>query len=195
MMQARPTIVFLKSSFVSRGERICCRTYCLLTFVALSLCITGCSDNVRPPTLEQIAAFEAADPITPMVDMERVNRAKLHTGPYRVVPHDVLEFTMPALLRAVTEADVQAAQAQNGAEEPFICRVSDTGTITLPAVGELEVLVDRWPRSRKMLWRPTSPMSSVNRPSMRAFLSIEPKRSISQGLSRHQGSTRCAPIR
>lgn len=139
MMQARPTIVLPKSFVASRGGQGGRETYCLLTCVVLSLCMIGCSDNVRPPTTAQIAAFEAAAPMTPKVDMERVRKAKLYTGPYRVVPYDVLEFTMPALLRAVTEADVQAAQTQDGADEPFICRVSDTGTITLPAVGELEV--------------------------------------------------------
>lgn len=102
------------------------------------LCVVGCSDNVRLPTADQIAAFEAADPIIPPVDMDRINRAKLHTGPYRVVPGDVLEFTMPALLRAVTEAEIRSARTQNGKDEPFICRVSDEGTIILPAVGELE---------------------------------------------------------
>ncbi len=115
-----------------------CRTGCLLVVLVAPLCLLGCSDNVRAPTVDQIAAFEAADPIVPPVDMDRVNRAKLHTGPYRVVPGDVLEFIMPALLRAVTEAEIRSARVQNAREEPFICRVSDEGTITLPAVGQLD---------------------------------------------------------
>jgi protein involved in polysaccharide export with SLBB domain len=109
----------------------------LMALISL-LCIVGCSDNVRLPTADQIAAFEAADPIIPPVDMERINRARLHTGPYRVVSGDVLEFTMPALLRAITEAEIRSARGQNGKDEPFICRVSDEGTITLPAAGELD---------------------------------------------------------
>lgn len=104
----------------------------------LFLCLAGCSDNVRLPTADQIAAFEAADPLIPPVDMDRINRAKLHTGPYRVVPGDVLEFTMPALLRAVSGSEIRSAREQNGRDEPFICRVSDEGTIALPAVGELD---------------------------------------------------------
>jgi len=106
--------------------------------LTLLLGLVGCSDNVRLPTADQIAAFEAADPIIPPVDMDRINRAKLQTGPYRVVPGDVLEFTMPALLHAVTEAEIRAARVQNGKDEPFICRVSNEGTITLPAVGALD---------------------------------------------------------
>lgn len=104
----------------------------------LFLCLAGCSDNVHLPTADQITAFEAADPIIPPIDMDRINRAKLHTGPYRVVPGDVLEFTMPALLRAVSGAEIRSAREQNGRDEPFICRVSDEGTIALPAVGELD---------------------------------------------------------
>ncbi len=110
----------------------------LLTVLAVLLCLAGCGDNVRLPTADQIAAFEAAEPIIPPVDMDRVNRAKLHTGPYRVVPGDVLEFTMPALLRAVTEAEIRSARVQNGKDEPFICRVTNEGTIVLPAVGDLD---------------------------------------------------------
>lgn len=111
----------------------------LLAMLVLPACLAGCGDNVRLPTPEERNAFEATGSIAPTVDMERVKKAKLHTGPYRVVPGDVLEFTMPALLRSVTEAEVRAAQVQNGRDYPFICRVSDEGTITLPAAGELDV--------------------------------------------------------
>jgi len=114
------------------------RTGCLLIVLIAPLYVGGCGDNVRAPTVDQIAAFEAAAPIVPPVDMDRINRAKLYTGPYRVVPGDVLEFIMPALLRAVTEAEIRSARVQNAREEPFICRVSDEGTIALPAVGELD---------------------------------------------------------
>jgi len=138
-MLARPTILFLKSTLALLGERPCRRMCCLLAFVVLPLCLTGCSDNIRTPTAEEMAAFAAVGSVIPTVDMELVRKAKLQTGPYRVVPGDVLEFTMPALLRAVTEADVRNAQAQDGGDDPFICRVSNAGTITLPAAGEFEV--------------------------------------------------------
>ena len=115
-----------------------CRKMVGAVMLLVLLGLAGCSDNVRLPTADQIAAFEAADPIIPPVDMDRINRAKLQTGPYRVVCGDVLEFTMPALLRAVSGAEIRSAREQNGKEEPFICRVSDEGTITLPAVGELD---------------------------------------------------------
>jgi polysaccharide export outer membrane protein len=71
--------------------------------------------------------------------MDRVEKARLRTGPYRVVPGDVLEFTMPALLQAVTAGEVQAVNARTLGDNPFMCRVRDDGTITLPAVGPVTV--------------------------------------------------------
>lgn len=90
------------------------------------------------PTQDQVAAFERAASVEPAVDMDRIRKARLQTGPYRTVPGDVLEFTMPALLRAVTAAEAQAAQGQSDQHAPYICRISNAGTITLPAVGRLE---------------------------------------------------------
>ncbi|MEN6335777.1 MAG: SLBB domain-containing protein, partial [Phycisphaerales bacterium] len=89
------------------------------------------------PTQDQVAAFERAASVESRLDVDRIRKAKLHTGPYRVVPGDVLEFTMPGLLRAVTAAEAQTAQSQNRQDAPYICRVGNAGTITLPAVGEL----------------------------------------------------------
>ena len=91
------------------------------------------------PTEEELRAFEQAGSIAPTVDMGRIQKAKLKTGPYRVVPGDVLEFTMPALLQAVTAAEVQAAQGSSQANHPYLCRVRDGGAIVLPAVGQMKV--------------------------------------------------------
>jgi len=101
--------------------------------------LAGCGDRVRTPSPEQLAAFEEAGSAQPVVDMESIQRARLYTGAYRVVPGDVLEFTMPTLLRAVSAAEVKAAQMQTRDDPPYICRVSPQGTITLPAVGEMRV--------------------------------------------------------
>jgi len=91
-------------------------------------------------TDDELLAFEQAGAITPVVDMDRIEKAKLKTGPYLVVPGDALEFTMPALLQAVTAAEVQAAQSRRQQEDyRYLARVSDDGTITLPAIGEITV--------------------------------------------------------
>jgi protein involved in polysaccharide export with SLBB domain len=99
----------------------------------------GCADKIRTATWEELAAIERAGPPHPTVDMDLLRRAKLHTGSYRVVPDDVLEFTMPALLQAVTTTEAQAAQTQIRDDRPYICRVSKRGAIALPAVGEMQV--------------------------------------------------------
>jgi len=117
----------------------CRRVYSRLVLLLVVLPLAGCGDDVRAPSRTQLAAFEAAGSLRAMVDMNRIERAKLATGPYCVIPGDVLEFTMPSLLRALTAAEVQAAHAQTREEHPYICRVSSRGTITLPAVGEVAV--------------------------------------------------------
>ena len=54
------------------------------------------------------------------------------TGPYRVAGGDVLAHDMPDVLRAVGGALAEKAA-------PYACRVSDAGTISLPAVGKIPV--------------------------------------------------------
>jgi protein involved in polysaccharide export with SLBB domain len=111
----------------------------ILVGLTLMACLTGCVDTVRLPTAYELAVFRGTGSVTPAVDMDRIEKAKLKTGPYRVVPGDVLEFTMPALLQAVTAAEVQAFTTRSQAENPLMCRVRDDGTITLPAVGPITV--------------------------------------------------------
>jgi len=108
--------------------------------LAALCCVSGCGDQMRMPAPEQLAAFEKAASVEAEVDMDRVRRAKLSTGPYRAVPGDVLEFIMPSLLQAVTATEVQAVQSQNRRDDqPFIVRVDTGGAIALPAVGRLQV--------------------------------------------------------
>ena len=126
---------------VSLHRAVCDWYRYLQVFIVLTLVLglSGCSDQVRMPTEEELRAFEQAGSIAPTVDMGRIQKAKLKTGPYRVVPGDVLEFTMPALLQAVTAAEVQAAQGSSQANHPYLCRVRDGGAIVLPAVGQMKV--------------------------------------------------------
>ncbi len=124
---------------LSRPRQEALRATGALVVAVLAVGLTGCGDGMRQPTAEQLEAFQAAGPITLTVDMERIRKAKLSTGPYRVIPGDVLEFTMPALLQAVTTAKVQAAQTPTRPDQPYLTRVGTHGAITLPAVGELKV--------------------------------------------------------
>ena len=107
----------------------------LLLILLLSIYMSGCSDEVRLPSAEQLAEFENARSVHPTVDLDQLVRAKTNGGPYRVVPDDVLELTMPSILHAVTGEGL-------GGEEriyPHVWRVSENGTIRLPIIGEIEV--------------------------------------------------------
>ncbi|RPJ39692.1 MAG: hypothetical protein EHM35_01705, partial [Planctomycetaceae bacterium] len=129
-----------EKSLCQSGKRRTTRTRTnFLVSLVVAGCLAGCGDGVRMPTAEQLAAFEKTTFMEPVVDMGRIERARLYTGPYRVIPGDVLEFTMPALLRAIRAAEVQAAQAPTRDDQPYICRVNTRGTITLPAIGEMGV--------------------------------------------------------
>jgi protein involved in polysaccharide export with SLBB domain len=105
----------------------------------LALCPAGCGDQVRELTLEEKLAFQQAGSVTPVIDMDRIERAILKTGPYRVVPGDILEVTMPVLLQAVTVAEVQSTQRGIQVVNPYLLRVRANGTIALPAVGPMKV--------------------------------------------------------
>jgi protein involved in polysaccharide export with SLBB domain len=104
-----------------------------------ALCLAGCGDQVRELTPEEKVAFEQVGSIAPVIDMDRIERALLKTGPYRVVPGDILEVTMPVLLQAVTAAEVQSTQRGSQVVNPYLLRVRDNGTIALPAVGPMQV--------------------------------------------------------
>jgi len=112
------------------------RTPVILGFFLIvlpSVCLVGCSDQVRLPTAEQLADFESAGPVLPTVDVDRLIRAKIGGVP---LPGEVLEITMPTILHVLT------AEEPEGAKElaPYVCRVSERGTIALPVVGEIEVV-------------------------------------------------------
>ncbi len=101
--------------------------YCEITlayaFIVCLLCLTGCSPVLS--TAEKVVEFEKAGPIT----------TRFHTGPYRVVHGDMLELYMPAILRLPSSGFPDSLQKV----EPYLCRVSDTGTINLPIIGEVTV--------------------------------------------------------
>jgi len=95
----------------------------------------------EPASVERLAEFDAAGPVRPEVDVEQLVKAKRPAGDYRVVKGDILEFTMPAVLRAVTADVLRAVDPQlpwyREGLQPHLCRVSESGTITLPIVGEI----------------------------------------------------------
>jgi len=117
-----------------------CKFVFTYTFVFIYLVFAaGCVPELS--TTGQLKRFHAAGPITPQVDVNRLLNAKIHTGYYRVIPGDILELQMPAVLRVVSP-DMTAwfrPTSGHGDIEPNLFRVSDAGIISLPIVGKLPV--------------------------------------------------------
>jgi protein involved in polysaccharide export with SLBB domain len=107
--------------------------------VVLFVWLPGCGSSVRTVTSEQRAVFHEARTGEFVADTDGLAATRLYTGPYRVVRGDVLEFTMPALLQGVTAAQASTAQTEAGNDHPYLCRVSPSGRIALPAIGEVDV--------------------------------------------------------
>jgi protein involved in polysaccharide export with SLBB domain len=103
--------------------------------IAVCLTLAGCADRVTLPSRDQLVEFHDAGSAGPTVDLGRVTRARIETGSYLVKPGEVLELTMPTVLQIVTAEEPAPSEEM----APYVCRVSETGFVTLPAVGELHV--------------------------------------------------------
>jgi protein involved in polysaccharide export with SLBB domain len=108
------------------------------TFVCAAALLVGCQEP-KMSSSQQIEAFELAGPITPKVDIDQLLSAKDNYGVYTVGAGDVLELQMPTILTAVSPKLYKDLQYQQQQVQPYLCRVSDTGTITLPILGEMKV--------------------------------------------------------
>jgi len=113
---------------------------CLMVFIGLLsfLCLYGCSPKLSTP--EQLERFSSAGPIATGQEVIGLGGVH-HIGPYRVVPGDILEFQMPAVLRVISAEFSEWLKPVYGRRdyEPYLARISDNGTITLPIVGQLSV--------------------------------------------------------
>ncbi len=132
----------------------------------LSLNFCGCSDQVQPSSAKQLAQFEKAGPVHPTAQMDQLIKAKTRRGAYRVMPGEVIELTMPAILQVVT------AEEEGGVGEvaPYMCRVSEMGTITLPVVGEIQVVGMTLIQIETAVIEAYYPKYAVSRPSVFARL-------------------------
>jgi protein involved in polysaccharide export with SLBB domain len=103
----------------------------------LFLFLAGCGPSLSSP--EDATKFEKAGPIQAVMDFDRLAKGK--AGPYRVIPGDVLEFQMHVSLRIVSSELPDWLRPSYGYKEiePYLVRVSDAGTITLPIIGDIQV--------------------------------------------------------
>ena len=138
----------------------------LFLITLLSLSFTGCSDQVKPSSANQLVQFEKAGPVHPTEQMDRLIKAKTRRGGYRVMPGEVLELTMPAILQVVTAEEGGLV----GEVAPYMCRVSEMGTITLPVVGEIQVVGMTLTQVETAVIDAYYPKYAVSRPSVFARL-------------------------
>ena len=121
------------------------------------ICVAGCGPTL--PSADELAAFEKAGPLRPTVDVGRLIRARMPTGPYRLVPGDVLELRMPAVMRAIAPEPSDQA-------DPYLCRVSDAGMIFLPNAEKVHVADKTLSETEAAVVALYHPKYIVHRPSV-----------------------------
>ena len=131
-------------------------TYILL-FASLSICLAGCSDNVKLPSAKELTEFENSGPLNGAIER----------NPYRVAANEVLELTMPAILQTVTAEDLSETEQTS----IYRCRISEKGTITLPVVGEIEVAGKTLSEIESLIADSYYPEYSLERPNI--FVRLE----------------------
>lgn len=136
--------------------------FILILTALLSVCLAGCGDNFHLPTAQQLIDFENASPAPPSIDTDRMVRAKIGGGSYRVVTGDALELTMPAIVRFITAKEF----GSNNSVTPYISRVNTSGNITLPIVGDIEAAGRTLSRIESDIIEVYYPKHVVTRPSV-----------------------------
>lgn len=108
----------------------------LLCIMGSLFAAAGCGPALS--TSDQLAEFEQAGPVGEP-NARSISGVKSSPGPYRVVPGDILEFQMPAVLRVVSSDLPDWLRPMYGRKdvEPYLVRVGPSGTIVLPIIGEV----------------------------------------------------------
>jgi len=135
----KPFGFFRRFNVMSIFELVKLRRFMCVFFAFYLICslffFSGCN-RAELSSSSEVDAFSAAGPLVPEVDIDRLIGSRRNSGVYRVSEGDVLEFQMESILAVVSPEIYGNPQRQ---AEPYLCRVSDDGTITLPIVGQLQV--------------------------------------------------------
>ena len=109
-----------------------------ILLICISLLI-GCNPKLSSP--EELQQFKQANPLNSESTFGYPSEESVSPGPYRVVPGDVLEFQMPAVLRVISSDLPEWLRPTYGRTEvePYLVRISQDGTIALPIIGEIQV--------------------------------------------------------
>jgi protein involved in polysaccharide export with SLBB domain len=121
-------------NFVKHGV-IFCPQWVMVGVMLCTLGLTGCGDNVELSDSQTLSEFFNAGPVGPSLDMNRLVKARMDTGSYRVLPHEAIELTMPSILKVVTAEESVTPEETT----PYVCRVNEQGMIALPIVGDIPV--------------------------------------------------------
>lgn len=110
-----------------------------LATVMTALLASGCDQAMSPQS--QILEFEKAGDSCFEVDIDNPDRTTSPKGPYRVIPGDTLEFKVPVVLTIVTSDISEWLRPGSWHREmaPYMVRVSQAGTITMPIIDEISV--------------------------------------------------------
>ena len=108
------------------------KVLCLLLF-------SGC--NPKLSTTEELQHFNQTSPMDTNTDFGYPSESFVSPGPYRVIPGDVLELQMPAVLRVISSDLPEWLKPTYGRTEtePYLARLNHNGDIVLPIVGQLHV--------------------------------------------------------
>lgn len=123
------------------------------------LSMAGCNPKVSTP--EQINAFDKAGVGMPAVGAEP-GKTQTHTGPYRVIPGDLLELQLPPILRTISAELPDSLQKI----EPYLCRVNYAGNVTLPIIGQMSVANKELPEIESMIANAYYPKYVIEPPAV-----------------------------
>lgn len=103
-------------------------------FILLICCLilAGCQ-KPELSTFDEYVEFKNAGPIRPTVDFDRLIKAKTPTKSYQMGVGDVLRFDLAPDLWVVGTERPEPYEK----DKPYYCRVSESGSIKLPIVGEI----------------------------------------------------------
>jgi len=133
--------------------------------------------------------FENAGPLRPTVDLKRLMQSKIPTGEYRVIIGDVLEFSMPSILRVISAELTDSL----GQVQPYRSRVNKAGAILLPIIGEIPAVGKTVADIEEDIVRAYYPKYVVNPPSVVGRVhEYRTSRVAILGAVRDQGVYRCS---
>ncbi len=115
------------------GSFLTSKSFSIIGIAGLLLCLGGCGQP-SVSSEEQIRKFDRVGAIRHLQDSQEQVRSK-YDYVYRVTSGDILELTMPTTLQEMSWDSVRS----HTKDEPYYCRVSEDGTITLPVVGIIPV--------------------------------------------------------